>query len=78
MNVSTTPVNIGSEAKLVQNLGAGALYVAADASVSSTTGYQIASGDAVALGYSSMPWYVVSASTSDVRVLIRGAGVFGL
>lgn len=78
MNVTTTPVKLGSEAMLVQNLGSGAIYIAADESVSSTTGYQVASGDAVGLGFSSMPWYVVSASTSDVRVLIRGSGVFGL
>lgn len=75
MNVTTTPVNLGGGDVLVQNLGAGILYVGTSSSVSSSDGIQVDVGKSIVVG--SVPnLYAVSASTSDVRIINNGQGVF--
>ena len=74
-NVTTTPLNIGASAVLIQNLGPGDLFVGA-AAVTSATGVKISAGDSITMGYSSQPTYIVSSATSDARLMYGATGIF--
>lgn len=74
-SVGTTPVQIGDDSYLIQNLGPDPLYVG-NSDVTTDTGVQINTGESLTVGVTETDVYVVSAGTSDVRTLIRGLGVF--
>lgn len=75
MTISETPIQILSS-QLIQNLGPGLLYIG-DSSVSASTGVQVDVGKSIALNYSNNSLYAVSSSTSDVRTVDAGSGIFG-
>ena len=75
MDVTTTPVALGAGAQLVQNLGPGALYLG-ESDVDDETGVLVNANESVVVGARTHPLYAVSASTSDVRTLSRGQGIF--
>lgn len=73
MNVTTTAVAVGTasdEYPLIQNLGPDKLYVGLDSTVSAATGVQLDVGRAI--NTANRVVWVVSAGTSDVRLLGRG------
>jgi hypothetical protein len=75
MDVTTTPVSLGTGAQLIQNLGPDALYLG-DASVDEDTGVLLNANESIVVGNLNHPLFAVSADTSDVRTLSRGQGIF--
>lgn len=73
--VTDTPVLIGDDSYLIQNLGPDDLYVG-DSSVTTSTGVQVNSGESLTVGATNGSVYVISDGTSDVRTLTRGLGVY--
>jgi hypothetical protein len=74
-SVTTSSVLIAVESALIQNLGDDNLYVSDVNPATVDNGVLIQSGEAVSvLGGDN--FYAISAGTSDVRVLGRGAGFF--
>lgn len=72
--IATTPTALPSGVSLIQNLGPGNLYVG-EGTVSTTTGVELPPDHTLTVtGEGSM--YAVSDSTSDVRTLEVGTGIF--
>ena len=75
MDVTTTPVALGTSAMLIQNLGPDALYLG-EADVTDETGVLVSPGESLVVGNLNHPLYAVSSAASDVRILVRGQGIF--
>lgn len=73
--VTTSEVELGEGVMLIQNLGPDALYVWDQPGVTTSTGVEVSTGRAVAVG-SGFIHYGISAGTSDVRTLAGGLGLF--
>lgn len=75
MNVGTTPVELGTSAVLIQNLGPDGLFVGHSAQVVDL-GVYISVDESVVVGEGNVPLRVASEGSSDVRVLSRGLGIY--
>lgn len=75
MEVLEEPVSIGTNGVLIQNLGPDILYVG-ELIVPPENWVPVASNQAISVGGSNTPTYVVSDGTSDVRLLGQGSGMF--
>lgn len=74
MNVGTTPVTIGRFPCLIQNLGPDLLSVGQEG-IDTGEWVEVASTHSVSIGATSINTQVVSAGTSDVRILGSGTGI---
>lgn len=73
--VGDEPVEIGYAGYLIQNLGPGNVFIGGS-NVTEEDGLLIKPNQALAVGYTNTSVYAVSDDTADVRVLVRGAGIF--
>jgi hypothetical protein len=74
MDVGTTAVPIAASG-LIQNLGPDPVYIG-EGSVTLDSGVRLGVGESMTVGHSNGTLYIMSESSSDVRVLGRATGIF--